>query len=516
MKNTTRLALTHVALVGLVTTCLLVASPRQARAVECTNDAECPVCDVCVENQCLPTPGAPPMCEDESDCGEDEYCEIVPGAPCQNHCASKDCMVVFCAQECEPYSDPCADGKVCVETIKGCCGMCESGTGTCTTDDDCGACDLCMGGTCVGLPVAPECESDDHCGAEQHCLIAPDAPCQNRCASNECELVDCAAECTPFDDACAEGEHCVELILGCCGTCEPLEPGCETHADCDVCEGCHFGECIPAGIIECNTDADCDDEQFCQTYEGELSCKNHCVDQECNLIDCDSECDPFLTPCGDGEVCVEAFKGCCGTCEPAACQTDADCGDCQACVEGSCVGMGLVSCVDDADCPEDHHCEINEEVPCANQCVEDIIPTLCESDEDCGPCAVCHENECKATGMVICEADDDCAADEVCALHETDPCKNLCEPKGTEPDVVEPDASEPDTSAPDTAAPDANEADASEGDATPGGETPDPGNDDGGGTDCSFGGFQRDAAASGAWLLVFLVALSLMRRRGEA
>jgi hypothetical protein len=373
MKTSTLQTLTSALLTSLLALILLIAAPAEATAVECVTDAECPVCDVCVNNQCVQTPGAPPMCEDASDCGEDEFCEVVPGAPCQNHCVSKECAVVFCAQECEPYTDPCDDGKVCVETIKGCCGMCE-----------------------------------------------------------------------------------------------PIAPTCETHADCDVCEGCHFGECIPAGVVECNTDADCGDEQFCQTYGGELACKNHCVDMECNLIDCDSECDPYFSPCGAGETCVEAFTGCCGSCEP--------------------------------------------------------ITTPCDDNEACGPCAVCHEGECKATGMVICEADADCDDDEVCALHATDPCKNACEATTIEPDVIEGDATAPDSEAPETSDPDTSDPDASDPDTT----TPDgdeaetegpgstPGSDDSG-TDCSFGGFQTGSSATGLWIILLAVslALSLSRRRCE-
>jgi len=390
---------------------------------QCQTDADCGACSACVGNLCQ---GFGVLeCTVDTDCGVDEYCQVDDADSCKNHCVSKQCMLVFCMQECDPWYGPaCGDGLVCEQTIKGCCGQCVKPAPVCVSDADCDPCSACVDGACIALPMVPACNADTDCGADEYCITYPGAECRNRCASKTCWVVDCMGDCEPVVNPCGAGQACVEPIPGCCGQCQPANPACVTNADCGSCQVCVNGQCEGLGVVECFDDADCLGDFRCQTYPDQ-ACKNHCVDPTCDLVDCTAECDPYFTPCPAGQVCVEPIEGCCGQCQEAECASDVDCGACAVCVGGSCMGLGDISCEADSDCSAGETCVVDPANPCANHC--ETVQT-CAVDYDCQPCQACIDGVCLSLAPTGCLVDADCAAGEVCVQGLPGECENHCQP----------------------------------------------------------------------------------------
>ncbi|MCB9520661.1 MAG: OmpA family protein [Myxococcales bacterium] len=98
----------------------------------CRDDSHCGFCQQCDNNQCVHTPGC---CADDADC---------------------------------PSPTVCRDGR---------CGP------QCLSDDDCGALERCLSGTCTAV----ECRTDDQCPPGQRCEnyrcvgpVVPPEPCADR------------------------------------------------------------------------------------------------------------------------------------------------------------------------------------------------------------------------------------------------------------------------------------------------------------------------------------------------
>ena len=146
----------------------------------CTTEKDCATCQVCASGKCEGTGVV--ECTADGDCAGGEYCEVNPDAPCKNHCASKVCQLVDCAGQCDFYGQACPSGQTCVETIKGCCGMCHSDVPACKVDEDCGACKVCESGTCKWTG-AIACNRDEDCAAGSSCMVADAAACKNQCVA---------------------------------------------------------------------------------------------------------------------------------------------------------------------------------------------------------------------------------------------------------------------------------------------------------------------------------------------
>jgi hypothetical protein len=337
----------------------------------------------------------------------------------------------------------------------------------CLADSDCGACAACVNGICQGMGLL-ECAADTDCGAGEYCQVDDANPCLNHCVSSQCLTVFCAEECDPWHGpACADGLSCVQALKGCCGTCqEVVAPACYGDADCDPCSACVEGACIALPMVPaCIADSDCGADEYCLTYPG-AECRNRCASKTCWVVDCMGNCEPVVNPCGAGQACVEPIPGCCGTCQPVApaCASNADCEACQVCVNGQCMGTGVVECFDDADCLAGFRCQTYADQPCKNHCVDltcDLLDCLpggspcdpyfspcpsgqvcvepykgccgqcqaaeCATDADCGACAVCLDGTCMGLGDISCMADADCGAGQVCVIDAANPCANHCE-----------------------------------------------------------------------------------------
>lgn len=143
-----------------------------------------------------------------------------------------------------------------------------------------------------------------------------------------------------------------------------------------------------AFAIPCETDADCDEGQYC-VWDDDCACPgdgSECV--------CPGECADF----GDGPI------------DDAECASDADCPGgfiCEISTEEICMGMG---CPPGEDCPDEEFCE---EYSYA-MCVPDFSP--CSDDADCSDGLVCltyEYTECEDTAaMPPCPEGEDCPEPE--------------------------------------------------------------------------------------------------------
>jgi len=541
-------------LLGVLLLALLPSLPATAAVpakmipppLQCQADADCDPCSACVGGTCLAIPKAPD-CVADTDCGVDEYCLTYPGAECRNRCASKTCWVVDCMGDCEPVLNPCGAGQACVEPIPGCCGVCQAVEPACAVDADCGTCQVCVDGQCLGTGVV-QCFDDADCLAGFRCQTYADQPCKNHCVDLTCDLLDCLpsdVSCDPYFSPCPAGQVCVEPYQGCCGQCQAA--GCASDADCGACAACIGGSCMGLGDISCLVDTDCAYGETC-VVDPANPCANHCAPaQPCAV---DTDCAPCqacvegvcATPaptgclvdadCPAGQVCAQGLPGDCQNhCEPkaVACATDADCGACAVCVANQCQGTGVLACADHADCAADQYCHQVLGEPCKNACeplpagacrgaadcpaghecvmlpdgsgLGDCVATSCATDADCGACGACVNGQCEGTGLVVCTSDADCGAGKRCDIDASAPCLNACVP-----DLVEPDAIDFETGSPDGAGADgAGDAASSDTKETPGGGP-------GGAADCSFAGFASTSSVPALLALGLLLGLALRRR----
>jgi hypothetical protein len=154
---------------------------------------------------------------------------------------------------------------------------------------------------------------------------------------------------------------------------------------------------------DCETDEDCGAGRICVTHEYETP------DCDVSMPDCeegDEEClariKEAMEDCESSEVITVSY------CEPAPCETDADCGDDMVCVEYVnewCSGSGDVVCDDDGECSE-----VEEEPECGSETIKECAypyEAPCEQDADCG-----EGFDCVATEICSCSAGDDTPTDD--------------------------------------------------------------------------------------------------------
>ncbi len=160
------------------------------------------------------------------------------------------------------------------------------------------------------------------------------------------------------------------------------------------------------------------------------------------------------------------------------CVTDADCGNCRACVAGMCTVTWVAQCQTDADCGPESYCLTYADKPCANRCadtacfgvkclaqcepvtnpcsggqtcVESIIgccgqcqqQSECLADQDCGPCQQCMAGLC-VDSQSACVSDSDCNEGQWCQAVPGFPCQNACVDNIENPDTDEKDVVEQD------------------------------------------------------------------------
>jgi len=149
----------------------------------------------------------------------------------------------------------------------------------------------------------------------------------------------CGHECFADDD-CGPGFIC--LLES--GNCIPENGnGCETDDDCDPGFICDDNECIPDGNGGCpSVEGNC-----FEPHDG-FGCNDLCDGGECSGC-CDTVCadDPFCCDVAFDSICSGSAES---LCIGNGCETNADCGQDEICVENSCVpdgnGNGVESCAD--------------------------------------------------------------------------------------------------------------------------------------------------------------------------
>lgn len=268
---------------------------------------------------------------------------------------------------CELDSNNCFEVSVIADDVTGLAGLCVPVVIQC---EDCGVCDPLETTICF-------CEDNNDCDACQDCI---GGFCEDRCPDQECDNGTCV-NCVDDED-CPNNQICV---AGNC-QCPPDMPfmdefgnckECQSDANCPDCTECVNGDCLP---IVCSTGA-CDPET------------NNCV--ECiNSGDCTKA----------NECCVDKECECCdgyvrnlvtGECEEAPdCVADEDCPECFICDGGDCIPQ---------PCPDGQICVGGECLP--------ICP--CEESDCIGDSAVCvpHPTE---VGVCYCNdcSKHDCAGSD--------------------------------------------------------------------------------------------------------
>ncbi|HYC53676.1 MAG TPA: hypothetical protein VEL28_01885 [Candidatus Binatia bacterium] len=324
---------------------------------------------------------------------------VANGEPCDDdtNCTSGDtCMNGVCETvpvDCSGFSsDPCNPG------------ICNEGTGTCTTEpaenntlcddgDNCTTDDVCTGGVCGGTPV--------------DCSTFADS-----CNTAECNAGTGVCDVTPVMDGtgCDDDDNCTTTDVCTAGTCGGTPVDCSGSTD-----QCNSGNCnVFSGLCEqipvgngtgCNDGLACTTTDVCTdgTCGGTpVDCSG--LDDACNEGVCDPgtggcETSPHAdgTPCEDGALCTlgdECQAGVCVSGPPKDCSSLDE-----SCKTGTCN-------------PANGEC-FGEAVPAGTPCNDGLACTVVD---DCGSCADCAgiPKDCSSAG-------DQCN-DGVC-----DPDSGLCE-----------------------------------------------------------------------------------------
>lgn len=161
---------------------------------------------------------------------------------------------------------------------------------------------------------------------------------------------------------------------------------------------------------DCETDEDCGAGMTCVTYEWETpTCPGDIEDCPDGDEACLAKLEEELERCENTEVITESY------CEPAPCETDADCGDDMVCVEYT-----DEWCTDiDVECDENGDCTTyDEEAVCGSETYKECSTRHgmdCETDADCGDDLVCvefTEEWCSGGGEVVCDETGECTVIE--------------------------------------------------------------------------------------------------------
>lgn len=399
----------------------------------CSNNAECPLGQVCKNNLCQIQDGgvlfAP--CSDEAPCSQGLSClrssleshrcvqpcnpgTCPAGTTCELYLGSYSiCMGVTdrdIGKSCDGLQFRCQKELVCVQldrnTVSGYCMEecslsqgCKSG-GTCNLQStifrycECGPNDTCgVGRTCQVVGQSPN---------QIKLCVCTQSPCSNLCNNQVCDS-DRGENCAncPDDCPCGSGKQCVA------GVCQ------------DSSNTCGNGVCDPGeNCSSCAKDCACPPGQRCANNVCVIS-SNRCGDGTCssdeNCLSCPSDCS-----CAAGMIC----NG--GMCVPAS-----------SCGNGVCdqPTETCSTCPGDCSCPAGTTCGNGQCIP-VRQCGN----SRCDSDENCNNCPEdcpcpqgqsCQSGVCKFTdqrdqcGNGICDINvgencSTCAADCAC------PSKFLC------------------------------------------------------------------------------------------
>ncbi len=324
----------------------------------CTENIDCPDCEICVNNKCVTTCLPNQICENDRcvECNDGHPC------PCNQICVSGKCKCppnkpflndkgccVSCLSDndCPPCTICTPNGCVPIDCQEGVCnpstGECIEciNTGDCNGENECcvnNKCECCDGfirdpytGLCV---LEPECIQDSDCGNCEYCqndkcvpVVCPDGFI---CVNDTClPICDCS------NPLCDRGGACIQLNDSTC-YCSQCSGGCSSNGDCG--EGCYCqnGNCVPnpCANTPCNNGMDCGEN--CGCLDGQcvpcdsITCANGCSDILGCRCSSTNACEPDPNPCSnyscEDNACNEARPDCkCddnGNCVQVACDGD--------------------------------------------------------------------------------------------------------------------------------------------------------------------------------------------------
>ncbi len=379
--------------------CFICRGTGKAKGATCYSNAECTT-GHCT-NSVLCDPGVC-GCDGENDCSNTEYCESEVGgdhlchaekADCetcdddrkcisnyctanvsgkcitvgsksigQSCCHNDECTTNQCGMDglcvCEVDAD-CADDEYCEEPV-GQAATCEpkkSGGNGCSNNGECIS-DKCTCGYCrpVDRNLGQSCYSgaecvSNHCSAAT-CLISGECRCNDDgdCDSNEWCKEPLAADntCEPkggYCDPCGADHECLSSYVCTSGSC--IVEGSKTIGQ-SCCENaqCVTGQCGTNDVCVCETDSDCDSDEYCVEPVGQPayceqlkssgeSCSGpgECISNLCVCFICRAADQPLGARCFAGSQCLSNH------CSSVTC------------FEGEC------RCDDDGDCPGSQECK---------------------------------------------------------------------------------------------------------------------------------------------------------------
>ena len=351
------------------------------------------------------------------------------------------------------------------------CSGSASTTGACTADSECAA----PGTRCDVAAKRCVCKTDEACDAKEFCNSQGVCQARAGCSSNaECaegsfcdiQSGQClTAPAQQLSSACGLASHCAFGAVCSSGKCAA---GCFDDGDCTLGEVCFDGVCNGSAGL-------CSSDGFCELGD-------RCVNQSCTAdtsVNCDA-CDPQMQDsCGPGNYCLinprhdpadptTGAANYCGTeCDSAedcgngysctrivlvsgsqplctndtecqaprvcrrsgendprgfcTCDADADCAlDIIRACQGTCGGLGLLPCTDNAECPSRN---------CVKRCLGSNV--MCTDSADCPPQSLCAPGgfggmACLNTGMP-CQSGADCLCNAGRCFGSGRPCTNAAQ-----------------------------------------------------------------------------------------
>jgi len=366
-------------------------------AVSCDDGDACTQGDACdLFGACTSTAVD---CSDDNPC-TDDTCKAETGCVAlanEATCATAD----PCTTEGQCKSGTCVGGgaKDCNDVNPCTLDQCQAGLGCvhipvtapCSADTDPCTQDVCVGGTCVGVPLTSVCEIGGMC-----------VPAGGKADGNDCLLCDptknpsnwTATPAAPCDDAnaCTFFDTCVaDLCVGEIGSCD--DKNACTQDSCEPETGCKFAPVT----------ASCDDVNLCTVADACVAGK--CVGKLLTAQDC-----------ADGNACTTdscaAAVGCTHTPNGAPCDDGNACTAGDKCNAGICLSGGVkCACKLDADCNDGNTCTLDHcsaEGVCSNDILGPIVG--CDDGNACTKLDTCATGYCQGL-PVNCEDGNACTAD---------------------------------------------------------------------------------------------------------
>ncbi len=380
---------------------------------------------ICVQNvQDDPHRYCASLCSRDSQCGDDEWCQIYPQQQ---------------TGVCSPLGDI-EDGETCTEDRFGCgedlfClnegtryARC---TSTCRRDRDCDEeagffCQIYDEANSLGLCALPgDRGNGEPCGDDPF-ACAPRAVCIGGYNNTFNPDAYCAEDCTDDPGLCGEGFYCQDF--GMVSYCQPDGPQdngdpCDGPLDCAEENFCLQGEDderFCAGV--CNRDEECNEGEYCT---GDLETEGVCY--PFGDIEGGQSCDGEALGCEAGAFCGGPEPVCIPDCtdDPNSCPSGMTCLEDNGFGQRYCYPFGddevFESCEGPYDCEPGSYCSgTGPDRQCLPGCATDID---CPNDYWCyrsrtwSQCLPDGEN---TTGMSCADNSFDCAEDHLCLYEGTE------------------------------------------------------------------------------------------------